>query len=102
MDDSIHRLSLRLLQDSIIIASWGIANTIVFDTHITFEVSGLKYKGKVEIRPVNQDEYEVLLGANSLGSYGIDSIVDTLDRAIEVTDDYKMSLEEWLKAYRQP
>ena len=96
MYDSIRKIALRLLQEDVIVASWGITNVRLFESHICFHVNGLKYNGVVEIKAKDCDEYEILLDGASIGKGHLDSIVDIIDNAVEKTDCYQQLLEEWI------
>lgn len=97
MNDSIRRVALRLLQEDVIITSWGITNVRIFDSHISFQVNGLKYNGLVEIKAIDCNEYEIYLNETNIGHTHLDSVVDTIDNAVEKTDRYHQHLEEWIR-----
>ena len=84
------------MQESVIIASWGITNISINDTSICFEVSGFKFSGKVEIYSICDEQYEIKLAEQIIGQHGLGTIVEVLDNAIEKTDDYQQYLKEWI------
>ncbi|MBO4416753.1 MAG: hypothetical protein J5801_01370 [Bacteroidales bacterium] len=96
MYDSIRKIALRLLKEDVIVASWGITNVELFESHISFHVNGLKYSGMVEVKAKDCDEYEILLDGASIGKGHLDSIVNIIDNAVEKTDCYQQRLEEWI------
>ncbi len=96
MYDSTRKIALRLLQEDVIVASWGITNVELFESHICFHVNGLKYTGVVEIKAKDCDEYEILLNGASIGQGHLDSVVDIIDNAVEKSDCYQQHLKEWI------
>jgi hypothetical protein len=96
MFDTIKRLSIRLLQDEVVLASWGISNVITDESSFRFSVNGFKYCGPVEIRAQDNGRYEILLGKDSQGIVDLDHIVGFLDNAIEKTGNYNQSIKEWI------
>ena len=94
--DSIKLLSILLLQESVIIASWGITNIAINKSNISFDVCGLKYTGKVYVQSMCDGKYEIQLECHTIGPCSLDNIVETLDLIIERTDNYQQHLEEWI------
>ena len=96
MKDPIKQLSIRLLQESVIIASWGITNIAINKSIICFDVCGLKFTGRVSIQSMRDGEYEIQLNGHTIGLCRLDNVVETLDLNIERSDDYQQRLEEWI------
>ena len=95
--ESIRNIAILLLQEEVIIASWGISNVKIFDSHICFHVNGLKYNGLVDIQAKDGEMFEILLNETSIGQCHLDNAVNTIDNAVEKTDYYQQDLEEWIK-----
>ncbi len=86
-----------------IIMSWGLdpATVKTVECGIEFHVQGFKHTGNVEVK-LNEgaDLYEVYLYDDSgqlkesHTNIYVDQLLDTIDRAVEYTDDYEKIVEE--------
>ena len=95
MNEFTRLAAITLLQNEIIVASWGIKNIVIEDKFLRFDVDGLKYQGKVTIQAKENGEYALFFG-QKLVTCRINSIVNTLDYLIERTDNYTDDLEQIL------
>lgn len=96
MISAIRRLAMTLLQEEVVIASWGITKVEIEDTNLCFYVNGLKYSGPVNISVLDSGDYEVFFGEESHGVQSLETIVSFLDNTIEMTDSYSKDLECWI------
>ena len=96
MVGEIKQLATVLLQEEVIIASWGITKVEIEDTYLRFHVDGLRYSGFINIRAVDNGDYEVYFGGAIHGTQRLKNIVHFLDKEIEQTDAYSQDLEKWI------
>ena len=94
MIDTIKLLAIKLLQEEVVIASWGITKVEIEDSCLRFNVNGLKYSGSIIITVLDNKNYEVIFGEHSQGIYQLEDILSFLDNAIEKTDRYKQDVEK--------
>ena len=69
--------------------------------YVEFEVSGFKYKGKIQIHyNLGSDTFRIKLLDNSLikevEEVYLSELIPILDNIIEVTDDYNNDIKNWL------
>ncbi len=95
MNENIKKALVCLLDEEVIVASWGITNINVSDTSLDFEVSGFIYKGKVQVKPID-DSYKICFDTGECINCSLDDLAKTLDSKIEKTDSYESLLQEWL------
>lgn len=93
MNANTKKIASALLQDEVIIASWGITNANIQDNSINFDVCGLKFTGTVIILGNENEEVILLVGHNRI-ICKIDHLVQTLDYLIERTDNYIEDLKQ--------
>ena len=94
MDDNQRKIAQQLLQNKIIVQSWGITNIRLMERGICFDVCGLKYKGTIVINN-RENECLIKIGSRQIATTIFD-IVDILDGEIEVTNNYAGDLKKWL------
>ena len=89
-----------------IIMSWGIdpGSIKVVDLGIQFHVQGFKHTGYVKVAlNVGKDLFEISLLSDDgecvkfLDEVYLDMLVDTIDQAVEKTEDYEERLTEYCK-----
>ena len=89
-----------------IIMSWGIDldSIKVVDLGIQFHVQGFKHTGYVKVAlNEGKDLFEISLLSDDgecvkfLGEVYLDMLVDTIDQAVEKTEDYEERLTEYCK-----
>ena len=86
-----------------IIMSWGLNPDTIksVECGVQFHVQGFKHTGNVEVK-LNEgaDLYEIYLYDDSgqlkesHTDIYVDQLIDTIDRAVEYTDDYEKKVEE--------
>lgn len=87
LNKSIRRAILALLEQNIVVISWGISSINIEDEYISFYVEGFKYKGMVKIIECDGD-YKIIFEDTTIRC-SIDNIVESLDMYIERTDNYE-------------
>lgn len=95
MNDKIKKALVSLLNEDIIVTSWGITNIIINDTSVGFEVSGFLYKGKVKLYPC-ESGYSIKLENADTVQCSLEELIRTLDTKIERSENYECRLQEWL------
>ena len=88
LSNSIRQALLTLLNQNIIVASWGLSNICIKES---FFVEGFKYKGSVVISEFN-DGYKVIMNKHTLFCK-LDSLVINLDEFIEKTTNYENRID---------
>ena len=99
MNIKIKKALVSLLNEEVMVASWGITNTKITDTSIEFEVSGFIYQGKIQLKPLD-DSYNILFDTGESINCSLNDLVKTLDYKIEKTDNYESFLKEWLENFQ--
>ena len=79
-------LLAKLLEDEVIVLSWGITNIQISVSCVSFDVNGFKYKGTVSIE-LDNEGYRIVLKDKTVNS-SLDDIVTVLDNEIEKTGNY--------------
>ena len=95
MNDKIKKALVSLINEEIVVTSWGITNIIINDTSVGFEVSGFLYKGKVELS-ICESGYSIKLDNADIIQCSLEELVRTLDTKIERSENYESQLREWL------
>ena len=82
-----------LLEQQVIVYSWGITKIKYTNCTLQFNVSGYKYIGKVALA-INQNTISITLYKPKRVIQGVqpEKLVNTLDLLIERTEDYKQSV----------
>ena len=91
LSNSIRQALLTLLNQNIIVASWGLSNICIKESYICFFVEGYKYKGSVVISEFS-DGYKVIMNKHTLFCK-LDSLVINLDEFIEKTTNYENRID---------
>lgn len=102
MVSEIKRLAITLLQEEVVLASWGITKVEIEETNLRFQVNGLKYRGLVNLHIVEDGNYEVIIGGINRGIIRLENILSFLDGEIENTDAYSQDLEKWIDKKLNP
>ena len=87
MNETIKAALIALLNEEIIVESWGFSNLTVCQSSFEFNVDGIIYQGKVKIS-LNELSYRVGFDNGHTIDCSLDDLVNTLDINIEKTDDY--------------
>lgn len=95
MNEKIKKALVCLLNEEVIVTSWGVTNLNINDTSFMFEVSGFLFQGKVEVIPC-ESEYSIKLDNAEITKCSLEELVSTLDSKIERVDNYESQLQEWL------
>ena len=89
LSNSIRQALLTLLNQNIIVASWGLSNICIKESYICFSV-----EGSVVISEFN-DGYKVIMNKHTLFCK-LDSLVINLDEFIEKTTNYENRIDALL------
>ena len=85
----------KLLQNHIVVASWGITNISIEPTLIRFCVNGFRFSGIVTIEPYDDSNVIIHICNEQLITTLID-LVSALDQRIERGSDYENDIETYL------
>ncbi len=98
LDSNLKMALIELLKHEVEVSSWGIYNIKVMENSANFCVDGLRYKGKVSIKPTLTEinEFEVLFSNGEKRITMLDSLIETLDTYIERTENYKDNIKEYI------
>lgn len=96
LDKAIQLALITLLENKVIVASWGITNIIIKPSTLIFDVYGIKYKGTVSVDASETSGYIIQIGEETYSNCCIDTLVKILDIRIERTVNYLEDLREWL------
>lgn len=95
MDEKIKKALVCLLNEEVIVSSWGVTNLNINDISFMFEVSGFLFQGKVEVIPC-ESGYSIKLNNAEITKCSLEELVRTLDSKIERVDNYESLLQKWL------
>lgn len=95
MSDTIRKAILVLLNEELIVTSWGITQILVRNSSISFNVAGLLYQGKVTISTI-ESKYSIRFSNGNVMETSLDKLVSDLDRYIEKDPRYEERLKRWL------
>lgn len=95
MNEKIKKALATLLEEEVIVASWGIYNMVFNETSFEFHVEGLIYQGRVVIS-LYDSNYRIIFDNERFIDCSLDQLVNTLDVNIEKTSDYLCNLENLL------
>lgn len=98
MNEKIKMALASLLNEEVIIASWGFSDLTIKDTVFEFRVSGLIYQGKVTVA-VQESEYLICFENGNKFKCTIKNLVLCLDSVIEKTSDYDAQIIKWINSY---
>lgn len=97
MDEEIKRALIALLDEEVIVASWGLSDLSIKDSSFEFRVSGFIYQGWVKVA-IQGSTYVVSLENGIMRNCTIENLVQCLDYMIEKTPDYEATIIEWIKS----
>lgn len=86
-----------------VVFSWGFRHPIAIKNGLRFHVNGFKHQGWVEVvYDEGWDLFTIRLIkggklVRSLEQVYVDSLVSTIDQAVESTADYAKDVEHWLE-----
>lgn len=92
-----------LRTDLMVVFSWGFRNPVAIKNGLRFYVNGFKHQGWVEIvYDEGWDLFTIRLIkggklVKEIEQVYVDSLVNTIDNAIERTADYAKDVEHWLE-----
>lgn len=96
----MRKILIELLNEETIVGSWGITNIDIADMSLSFDVSAMRYKGRISIEPKENIDTEVnvtfLDGSIDNIATNLSSIVEDVDKQIEYSDDYNSKLADWI------
>ena len=87
---------ITLLEDKVVVASWGISNIIINSEKIQFDVDRLKFKGTVLIEESGLKTYTIRMG-DECYNCRLNNLVTFLDMKIECTKCYFNDLKGWIE-----
>ena len=97
ISENIRMLLLCLLNDEVIVASWGISNINISKTKLSFSVCGFKYQGRVTITVRGSSNCEIFLNKAKLGCFNIDKVVSIIDENVENSEIcYRDYVKQWI------
>lgn len=97
LSKNIKSLLLSLLEDKVVVSSWGISSIFISDTSIKFDVNGMNYQGTVVIESLNNKDYNIIIGNKNICLNSSNDVINWLDSEIEKTNDYLFDLQRCLK-----
>lgn len=95
MNETIKKALVCLLNEEIVVTSWGICNICIQEASIEFDVSGFLYQGNVKVIP-NKSGYRIIFNNDDYLDCSLVELVKTLDSKIEKSDNYEADLRDWL------
>lgn len=96
INKALKSVLITLVNNDAITASWGISNIDIKANTLSFDVSGLMYKGSIKIETFNEYEFFIHIGGQVFTLYNVNDLSVFLDKKIERTPDYISDLEQWL------
>lgn len=99
MDGKIRTALISLLNEEVIVASWGLTDLTIKDTSFEFFVSGFIYQGKVTVA-VQESDCLISLDNGNTFKCAINNLVQSIDCMIEKTSEYDTKIIEWIKHYK--
>lgn len=96
MDGKIKNALITLLNDELIVASWGISNITIKESSFEFMVSGFIYQGKVSVS-IHSENYLITFDSGYSEECTIGNLVHYLDSKIEKISDYDNAVLKWLE-----
>lgn len=97
MRKEIREVLVLLLGARGVVASWGMSNININPHSLSFNVNGLRYKGKVRIVPAPEAQYAVILRNGNKLYCTAEDMVYQLDTIIEHTESYSDDLLKWIR-----
>lgn len=96
LTEKIKNLLIILLQQEVVVASWGISEIEVTPSKVSFSVSGFKFNGEVIISVTDKDNQYVINIGSQIVYCDKEQIISLLDTLIERDNNYKELLEDYL------
>lgn len=93
MNEKIKKALITLLNEEVIVASWGISNMFFKEASFEFHVEGLIYQGRVVIS-LHDSDYRLNFDNGQRIDCSINELVNTLDTSIERDIEYTAKLEK--------
>lgn len=97
MDVNIKKALVILLNEEVIVSSWGLSNIFITGTSIRFHVDGFVYKGEIRIG-CGDLSYHVTFDNGRIIHCSLHELLSVLDSNIEKNDDYIQNLEARLSS----
>ncbi len=83
-----------LVNNDIIVMSWGISNFEYDENNVSFNVNGLKYRGNISIKcSFDKLHYRLFAGKHLIKECFLEEIVSILDNEIEKDENYLTTLK---------
>ena len=86
LNKEIKKLLVKLLENEVTVLSWGISNIQISNRILSFEVSGFKYNGAVQIT-IDNKRYRIILNDKNI-ICSLDDLVPIMDNEIESSENY--------------
>ena len=94
LSKGLRSLLITFINESVVVASWGLTDIQIMSYKLVFKVDGLLYKGEIEIEE-NGSLYHVRMSDCKLSS-SLENIVEILDAKIEKSANYTSDLIDWI------
>lgn len=90
----LKNLLVLLLKHDIVVTSWGVTDIKISESRISFQVSGFRYQGIVEINaPTDSNDYLIHFSHNPPVRCDLESVIELLDDRIEKSDTCYQELQ---------
>lgn len=97
LNKTIKSAMISLLNEEIVVTSWGISDISIKENSFCFHVDGFRYKGSVSIISNDLDTLDVELANKQIHNIKPEDILTTLDEIIEASDNYLDELQIWVE-----
>ncbi len=94
MNANIRQALAILLDEGLKVSSWGISSISIGEDFVSFNVDGLIYKGRVQIKG-EDNGYCLMFDDGKAQTCPAEYLVQVLDENIEKTSTYRNDLQEW-------
>ena len=98
LSKGMRNLLIMFLNNQDIVASWGISNIKIKKNSATFNVTGFKHQGAINIRVITDISYLVNFGNVTIREISIVDIISKIDDYIENTNNYQEEVKKWLSS----
>ena len=95
MNRMIKKALICLLNNEVVVCSWGLTNININESSIEFDVFGFLYQGNVKISPI-EFGYRIDLGNNVFIESSLEDLVYKIDTLVEKSDNYENDLRDWI------
>lgn len=95
MNNRIKEALIALLDEEVIVTSWGLYDLNITEKSFTFKVDGFKFHGLISVSLLSS-KYLINFDTGESILCNLDKLVETLDSKIEKTEVYDISIEKWL------